>query len=93
MMGTCVDSEDALAFHPGYSIAEIVEASGLTQADHAKRLGCAPETLSLLIRGRLRLSADMAAKLSGELGTTVRYWLNLQAADDTVFVQAASVEE
>lgn len=92
-MSNYIEYQDTLAFHPGYYIEEIVEESGLTQADFAKRLGTTPKNLSLLIRGKQRLSVDIAMKLSRMLGTTVQYWLNLQDAYDVALAQIASEKE
>ena len=89
-MSNCVEYKDSLAFHPGYYIQEIVEESGLTQADFARRLDTTPKNLSKLIRGEQSLSVDMAMKLSKMLGTSMQYWLNLQNAFDAVMAQMAS---
>lgn len=70
------------AFHPGYYLKEIIEDSNLNLEDFAGRLGTTPENLSELIRGEQSLSAEMAGKLSGMLGTTKAFWLNLQKAYD-----------
>lgn len=43
-MSNYIEHKDSLAFHPGYYIEEIVDESGLTQADFAKRLGTTPKT-------------------------------------------------
>ena len=59
-MSNCIEYKDSTAFHPGYYIQEIVEESGLTQADFAKRLDTTPKNLRKLIRGEQRLSVDMA---------------------------------
>ena len=83
-MSNYIEFDDKIAFHPGYYIKEIVEESGLTQADFAKRLGTTPKDLSLLIRGELNLSSDIAMKLSRMTGTNVSYWLNLQTGYDTL---------
>ena len=77
-MSNYIEYNDTIAFHPGYYIKEIVEESGLTQEDFAKRLDTTPKNLSLLIRGEQSLSIDIAMKLSRMLGTSVNYWLNLQ---------------
>lgn len=92
-MSNYIEYKDSLAFHPGYYIEEIVEESGLTQADFAKRLGTTPKNLSLLMRGKQSLSVDMAMKLSRMLGTTVLYWLNLQNAYDIALAQIESDKE
>ena len=92
-MSNYIEYKDSLAFHPGYYIEEIVEESGLTQADFAKRLGTTPKNLSLLMRGKQSLSVDMAMKLSRILGTTVQYLLNLQNAYDIALAQIESDKE
>lgn len=81
-MSNYIIHEDRVAFHPGYYIKEIVDDSGLTQEDFAKRLGTTPKNLSVLIRGDQNLSIDIAAKLSRMVGTSIEYWLNLQQAFD-----------
>ena len=81
-MGNYIEYNDKIAFHPGYYIKELIKESGLTQEDFAKRLATTPKKLSVLIRGEQNLSTDLAMKLSGMLGTSVEYWLNLQKAYD-----------
>ena len=67
-MSNYIEYNDTVAFHPGYYIKEIVDESGLTQKDFAKKLGTTPKNLSLLIRGEQSLSIDIAMKLSIMLG-------------------------
>ena len=50
-MSNYIEYNNKIAFHPGYYIKEIVDESGLTQEDFAKRLDTTPKNLSLLIRG------------------------------------------
>lgn len=92
-MSNYIEYNDRIAFHPGYYIKEIVEESGLTQEDFAKRLNTTPKNLSILIRGEQSLSIDIATKLSRMLGTTIAYWLNLQQAYDTMVAEFISDEE
>ena len=92
-MGNYIEYNDTIAFHPGYYIKEIVDESGLTQEDFAKRLDTTPKNLSLLIRGEQSLSMDIAMKLSRMLGTTVNYWLNLQNAYDVLIAEFKSQKE
>ena len=81
-MSNYIEYKDSIAFHPGYYLKEIVDESGLTQEDFAKRLGTTPKNLSILIRGEQSLSIEIASKLSRLLGTSIAYWLNLQQAYD-----------
>lgn len=92
-MSNYIEYDDKIAFHPGYYIKEIVEESGLTQEDFAKRLDTTPKNLSLLIRGEQNLSIDIAMKLSRMTGTSVSYWLNLQNAYDALIAGFKSKEE
>lgn len=92
-MSNYIEYDDKIAFHPGYYIKEIVEESGLTQEDFAKRLDTTPKNLSLLIRGEQNLSIDIAMKLSRMTGTSVSYWLNLQSAYDALIAEFKSKEE
>ena len=92
-MSNYIEYNDKIAFHPGYYIKEIVEDSGLTQEDFAKRLDTTPKNLSLLIRGEQSLSIDIAMKLSRMIGTSVSYWLNLQNAYDALIAEFKSKEE
>ena len=92
-MSNYIEYNDKIAFHPGYYIEEIVEESGLTQADFAKRLDITPKRLSLLIRGEQNLSTDIAMKLSRMTGTSVSYWLNLQNGYDALMAEFKAKEE
>ena len=79
-MSNTFEFNDRMVTHPGYYVQELVEDSGLSQEDYARRLGTTPKNLSLLIRGEQSLSAEMALKLSKMLGTSLGFWLNLQRA-------------
>ena len=92
-MSNYIEYNDKVAFHPGYYLKEIVDESGLTQEDFAKRLGTTPKNLSVLIKGDQSLSIDIAIKLSRMLGTSVTYWLNLQQAYDEKLAEIQSDEE
>ena len=89
-MSNYIEYNDKIAFHPGYYLKELVDESGLTQEDFAKRLGTTPKNLSILIRGEQSLSIDVATKLSRMLGTTIAYWLNLQQAYDEKLAEIQS---
>nr|MCR4608182.1 HigA family addiction module antidote protein [Eubacterium sp.] len=88
-----IEYNDKIAFHPGYYLKEIIDESGLTQEDFAKRLGTTPKNLSILVRGEQSLSIDIATKLSRMLGTTIAYWLNLQQAYDEKVAEFLSEKE
>ena len=50
-MSNYFEYNNNVMFHPGYYISEVVEESGLTQYDFAKRLGVSLEELSRLMKG------------------------------------------
>ena len=91
-MSNYLEYKEKVAFHPGYYIKELVDDSGLTQEDFAKRLGITPENLSYLIRGEQSISIDIAMKLSRLIGTSVDCWLNLQRAYDTLVAASNNCE-
>ena len=90
VMSNYIEFNDTIAFHPGYYLKELIDESGLTQEDFAKRLGTTPKNLSILIRGEQSLSVDVATELSRVLGTTTAYWLNLQQAFDEKLAEIQS---
>ena len=92
-MSNYIEYKDKIAFHPGYYIKEIVENSGLTQEDFAKRLDTTPKNLSLLIRGEQNLSIDIAMKLSRMMSTSISYWLHLQSTYEALIGEFKSDEE
>ena len=92
-MSNYIEYNDKIAFHPGYYIKEIIEESGLSQKDFAKRLDTTPKNLSILVRGEQSLSIDIAMKLSRMLGTSVEYWLNLQKSYDALIAEFESSKE
>lgn len=90
-MSNYIKYNNKIAFHPGYYLEEIVEESGLTLADFARKLDTTPKNLSVLINGEQSLSIEMATKLSKMLGTTVKFWLDLQQSYDLIKRESAVV--
>lgn len=92
-MSNYIEYNNKMAFHPGYYIQELVDDSGLTQEDFAKRLDTTPKNLSLLIRGEQNLSIDIAVKLARLFNNSIEFWLNLQATYDAALAEIKSSEE
>ena len=80
-------------YHPSYYINELVERSGLTQEEFAKRLGTTPKNLSILLKGEQSLSIDVATNLSRMLGTSIKHWLDIQQRYDELKARLKSDEE
>lgn len=77
-MGTIIEYENIVAFHPGYYIAEIIEDMGISQSEFADIVGITAKTLSNLMNGQANISNGIARKLFVMLGTSVDVWFNLQ---------------
>ena len=70
--------KDITAFHPGYYVEEAIQDMKISQSDFAKRLGVSERTLSLFIDGQIDVSYNLARRLSMVLGTSIKFWFNLQ---------------
>lgn len=92
-MSNYVECGNKIAFHPGYYIKEYIDNKGLNQEDFANRLGTTPKNISYIVRGEQSISVDIAMKLSRMIGTTVKYWLNLQAEFDSLIAEFSYVDE
>ena len=65
--------------HPGFMlINEFLEPRGLTQAEFAKHIGWSRAKLNTFIKGKHRLSPEMALTLEDLFGIEAEFWLNLQ---------------
>jgi addiction module HigA family antidote len=69
--------------HPGEILAEDVLAElGMNARQLGKELGVPANRISEILRGRRNISADTALRLGRWLGTSPKFWLNLQLAYD-----------
>jgi addiction module HigA family antidote len=69
--------------HPGeILLEEFMVPHGLTQYRIAKDIGVPPRRINQIVHGKRAITADTALRLSRYLGTTDRFWLNLQARYD-----------
>ena len=70
--------EGITAFHPGYYVEEAIQDMRISQGELAKRLGVSEKTLSLFVDGQIDISYKLAERLSMVLGTSIKFWFNLQ---------------
>ena len=69
--------------HPGEILAaEFLQPLGISQYRLATAIGVPPRRINEIVHGKRRISADTALRLSRFLGTSERFWLNLQARYD-----------
>ena len=72
-----------LAIPPGETLAEEIEARGMTQRELASKIGRPPQAVNEIVRGRKAITADTALALEEALeGISAKFWLNLQADYD-----------
>ena len=64
---------------PGETIADLLEERGWSQADLAARTGFTSKHVNLLLKGRAPITEETAFRLERVLGSTARFWLNLEA--------------
>ena len=68
-----------LIIHPGETIADLLEARGMTQQEFAVRTGMTPAFISSVIHGKKGISGKFAYALECAFGVPKTFWLNLQA--------------
>jgi addiction module HigA family antidote len=61
---------------------EFMEPTGLTAYRLAKGLGITQSHLSQILKGEVRITAEMALRLEAFFGCSARMWLSMQNAHD-----------
>lgn len=68
--------------HPGRFLGEALEELRMTQAAFARAIDVSPMRVSLVLRGKRPVTAELALLFGKAFGQSPRYWLNLQSAHD-----------
>ncbi|SRR6266446_9835381 len=69
--------------HPGeVLLEEFLKPMGISQNHLAKDISVSPRRVNEIVLGKRTVTADTALRLSRYLGTSERFWLNLQARYD-----------
>ncbi|GAA5146413.1 ImmA/IrrE family metallo-endopeptidase [Prosthecobacter algae] len=63
---------------PGETLAETLDAMGLTQSELARRMGRPIKTINEIIQAKAALTADTALELERVLGVPAHFWMNLE---------------
>ena len=63
-------------------LEKYLKPMGMTQMEAARRMAMPLNRLNEIVHGKRGISADSALRLSNLLGTTLEFWMNLQAATD-----------
>jgi addiction module HigA family antidote len=71
------------AVHPGeVLLEEFLKPMGISQYQLAKDISVPPRRINEIVLGKRAVTADTALRLARYLGTSERFWLNLQARYD-----------
>lgn len=73
----------AAAVTPGEILAEeFLQPLGLSHRELARRMEVNPMRVNEIVRGQRSITADTAIRLGEVLGTSARFWMNLQTNYD-----------
>jgi antitoxin HigA-1 len=73
----------AFSIHPGEILSkEFMEPLGLTAYRLARDLHTSPPRVNDLVRGKRRITADTALRLSRYFGNSPQFWIGLQSGHD-----------
>jgi len=70
------------AVHAGEFLLEILDESGVSQAQFARMIGVSPMRVSHVVKGMRPVTAELALLFGRAFGQSPQYWLNLQSAYD-----------
>jgi antitoxin HigA-1 len=69
--------------HPGeVLLEEFLRPFGISQYRLAQAIGVPPRRINEIVHGKRAISPDTALRFSRALGTSDRFWLNLQTRCD-----------
>ncbi len=66
------------AISPGETLAETLEAVGMSQVELARRANRPPQVISEIVQGKKGITAETAIELEHVLGVPAHMWLNLE---------------
>ncbi len=73
-----IQSQRAIAVHPGEILEEILEQNQITQSEVARRLSMAQSKINEICRGKRGVTPDMAMRFGKLFGQSPLFWLTLQ---------------
>ncbi len=68
-----------LAIPPGEYLEEVLEETGINQAELARRMGRPPQAINEIIRGDKAITPDTSIQLEKVLGVPAYIWVSLEA--------------
>ena len=80
--------------HPGEILREeFLNPSGTLTANFAQTASISETTLNNILCERQEITSDLALLLSNALGTTAKFWMNLQSAYDLRLAELAENDD
>ena len=77
------DQQKLIPIHPGeILLEEFLEPMKISQYRVAKSISVPPRRINEILHGKRRITADTALRLARFLGTSERFWMNLQVRYD-----------
>ena len=67
------------AIHPGEHLAEELKELGMSAAELARKLDVPTNRITGILNGQRAITGDTALRLAHFLGTSAKFWLNLQS--------------
>ena len=68
---------------------EFLKPMGLSHRELARQMGARPMRVNEIVRGKRAITADTALRLANVLGTSARFWMNLQTNYDLAIAALA----
>lgn len=87
LMDTKIEYKTRYAIYPGVILKEVLREKKMTQNELSIITGIARDTITLIIKGSRRVTANNAARLEEALGIRAEYWLNLQQILDLFYIR------
>jgi addiction module HigA family antidote len=81
------------AIHPGEILGDELEALGLSARKFAAHIGVPPNSVTDILNGDRKITAEMAMRLGQAFGTGEHYWLNLQSYYDAKLARISMGEK
>lgn len=82
-----------LPIHAGETLAEQLDELGTSAAELGRTPGVPANRITRIVNGQCAITADTALRLGRWLGTSPRFWLNLQQAYDLRLAEQTIGEE
>lgn len=82
-----------LAIAPGETLAEEIEARGMSQRELAESAGRPEQAISEIIHGKKAITAETALQLEKVLGISASFWVDLEANYQTTLARNREAEE